>query len=90
VFYLENAEAPDTGPLAVPIPALAVLRDEDAQCDEIVVAIQAERTFEKRLVGYRFLNGGNGICTLEELEWIDALDSRFRLAGGDQSKAPAG
>ena len=90
VFYLEEAEEPDAAPLAVLIPALAVLRDEQKQGDVIVVAIQAERSFEKRLVGYRFLTGGNGICTLGELEWIDASDPRFRDAAREHPRPPAG
>jgi hypothetical protein len=90
VFCLAGAEEPDAAPLDVLVPALAVLRDEQAQSGVIVVAIQAERSFEKQLVGYRFLNGGNGICTLGELEWIDTSDSRFRDAAREQSRPPAG
>ena len=90
VFSLEGGEEPDAAPLAVAIPALAVLRDEQAQDDVIIAAIQAERSFEKRLIGYRFLNGGNGICTLGELEWIDASDPRFRDAARERPRPPAG
>ena len=89
VFYLEGAEPHDAEPLSLPIPRLAVLRDTDTGTDLIVVAIQAERSFQKRLVGYRRLHGGNGMCMLEELEWIDATDFRFREAAHLWSRGPA-
>ena len=79
VFCLQDASPPEAEPLAIPLPALAVIHDGESQLDEVVVAIQAERDVEKRLVGYRFVSGGNGICTLEELRWISDQEARVRL-----------
>jgi hypothetical protein len=44
-----------------------------------VILIQAEsRDDGKVLVGYRPLTGGNGICTLDEVDLLDGPDEMFR------------
>jgi hypothetical protein len=80
VFFLENADLPGATPLTVPLPALALWRDDESGQERVVIAIQAEQTVKQRLVGFRFLEGGNGIATLDELEWVDLADSRVRAA----------
>lgn len=65
VFYLDGAEGAQPG--QVPIPSLALLRDEDGNGTTTVVVIQAEIFRDECTVGYRPLEGGNGICLLEEI-----------------------
>ena len=43
-----------------------------------VVAIQAEKTDGQTFIGVRYLEGGNGVCTLPELEMLDDPDSIFQ------------
>ena len=79
VFFLEGAHAPEAEPLPMSLPALAVWRSETDGA-LVGVAIQAERSFGKRLVGLRLIEGGNAVCHIEELEWIDEADPRVRKA----------
>jgi hypothetical protein len=90
VFYLQDAVAPDAGPLPLDLPSLAVLRDDETLRDIVVVVIQGERSFAKKLVGYRLPYGGNGIALLEQLEWIDASDARVTQAWRPESRPAAG
>ena len=90
VFYLQNAQAPDAAPLGLDLPALAVLHEDDIARARVVVVIQGERSFAKKLVGYRLPDGGNGIALLEQLEWIDASDARVAAAWRHESRPAAG
>jgi hypothetical protein len=57
-------------PINIPLPSLAYQIDPDTKEKTLVVVIQAESTDEGGIVGVRYLEGGNGICDLNELELI--------------------
>jgi hypothetical protein len=76
VFYLQNAEEIGAKPIDMHLPCCAILKEKDREIP--VVLIQAEQADAKKYVGYRDLVGGNGICTLEELELLSGPDARFR------------
>ena len=76
-FYLGNLEEVPAGPAKLKLPALALWRDSDSETPIPVVVIQAEESEIQCTVGIRFLTGGNGVCLLEELEFIDENDQRF-------------
>jgi hypothetical protein len=76
-----------TGPQFIPnepyfteLPAPAILREGGAGEPTPVILIQAEQGPNGVIVGYRHLGGGNGLCTLEELEILPNRDSRFTAA----------
>ena len=86
VFYLGNPEEVPAWPAEIELPAPALLRDDDSGTLTPVVVIQAEESEIRCTVGIRFLTGGNGLCLLEELEFIDEDDQRFvQLSGGAPS-----
>ena len=60
-------------------PAFAVLHPENGQKEKLpVIAIQAESHIAGQvLIGYRPLSGGNGICTLDEIDLLDAPDEQY-------------
>jgi hypothetical protein len=64
-------------PSSVHLPALALWPDPDLGAQRPVVVIQLELG-EQDFAGIRFLEGGNGVCLLEELEMIDENDRRWR------------
>lgn len=68
VFYIEHAEQHEA--IEKELPALAYLEKADGSA-ELVVVIQCERVGSKRLAGYRFFQGGNGMATLEELTFVE-------------------
>jgi len=77
VFYLGNADQIVTAPYDVGLPHCALLVDEESGEKIPVIIVQAERAGEVILVGYRFLTGGNGMCTLSEIELLDEPDNTF-------------
>jgi hypothetical protein len=80
VFFIagENGSPPLARPSPMVLPCCAVLHTESLESSPLaVIAIQAEEVEGKILVGYRPLAGGNGICTLAELELLHGPDERF-------------
>jgi hypothetical protein len=74
-FYIEG-DRTTLKPIALLLPACAILREEKKETP--VIVIQAEETPKSKTVGVRFLEGGNGVCMLEELELLAAPDARFK------------
>jgi hypothetical protein len=57
-------------PLEIEIPSLAYHIDQDTNEKTKVVVIQGEQVGTEKVVGIRYLNGGDGVCLLFELEFI--------------------
>jgi hypothetical protein len=73
VFYI-RPDGNDHRILEVKVPSLAFFFDPETKERNIVVVIQGERVGDEELIGFRYLNGGNGICTVSELEFVDESD----------------
>lgn len=77
--------AEEVRPISLDIPCCAIHRSEEG--DLPVIIIQAETTLhngrENNLAGYRTLDGGIGVCILEELDICHART-------GDSSPRPQG
>jgi hypothetical protein len=56
--------------LDIPIPSIAYHVDSETKEKAVVVVIQAEQSADKEVIGYRMLDGGNGVCLLWELEFL--------------------
>jgi hypothetical protein len=73
VFYVDGPSQA----AQVPLPRCALLREEGGSILPVIL-IQAEARYDGEvLVGYRPLRGGNGICTLRELDLLDGPDEMF-------------
>jgi hypothetical protein len=57
-------------PLEIEIPSLAYHIDQETNEKTKVVVIQGEQVGTKKVIGIRYLNGGDGVCLLFELEFI--------------------
>lgn len=68
VFYINEGQEHQV--LDVQIPALAYQIDEESNSKVLVIVIQAEKVDDTELAGVRYLEGGNGICTWSELEFV--------------------
>ena len=80
VFFLEDPEMTNDHALDAHVPRCATLADEESGEKLPVVIIQVEQADDKVYVGYRPLDGGNGICTEKEIELLDEPDERSRRA----------
>ena len=69
VFRLDSKGEMHT-PLEIEIPSLAYYVDQETKEKTKVVVIQGEQVGEQKIVGIRYLNGGDGACLLFELEFI--------------------
>ena len=76
VFYINNPS--QMKPLEVSLPACAIHMDDDTKRETPVVMIQAEKFQGQKLIGYRFLDGGNGIGLLSEFTILSGPDKRFK------------
>lgn len=66
-------------PVALDLPACAIVTEEDIGEPTPVIVIQAERLEDGTVaIGYRFLDGGTGIASLDEIELLSEPDERFR------------
>jgi len=75
VFYLGNTD--ETGAIHVDIglPHCAVIHV--AGTDIPAVVIQSEQAESKHYIGYRPINGGNGLCAMSEVDLLSEPDARF-------------
>ncbi|HUP62757.1 MAG TPA: hypothetical protein VNA69_20320 [Thermoanaerobaculia bacterium] len=66
-------------PVEIDLPACAIVREEQLGEPTPVIVIQVERIENDTVaVGFRFLDGGCGIGTLEDVEFLSEPDERFR------------
>lgn len=66
-------------PVELDLPSCAVVREEGVGEETAVIIIQAERLEDGTVaVGYRLVDGGTGIATLDEVELLSEPDERFR------------
>jgi hypothetical protein len=77
VFFLGNLDEAPARPSTIRLPALALWPDPELGAHRPVIVIQIEMG-QQHIAGIRFLEGGNGVCLLEELQMIDENDPRWR------------
>ncbi len=66
-------------PIELDLPSCAIVTEEEIGEPTAVIVIQAERLEDGTVaVGYRFLEGGTGIASLDEVELLSEPDQRFR------------
>ena len=76
VYFVETGEDRIPNDLyEMSLPAPAILHEEVG--DVPVIVIQAEMGPNGVMLGYRPLDGGNGVCLLEEVDILAEPDSRF-------------
>ncbi len=70
LMYIDLARHPTAKPLDMPLPRLARYYSEYTKKNELVVVIQAVAIDQDSIVGFRFLNGGNGSSWLKEVTFV--------------------
>ena len=80
LMYFDPTEYPTAKPLKMTMPRLARYYSRNTKQEELVIVIQAVYADEDTVVGFRYLNGGNGTSWLHEVDFlsskeVDALGS---------------
>jgi hypothetical protein len=66
-------------PVELDLPSCAIVQEEGVGEPTAVILIQAERLDDGTVaVGYRLVDGGTGIATLDEVELLSEPDERFK------------
>lgn len=66
-------------PVELDLPSCAIVREEGVGEETAVIIVQAERIEDGSVaVGFRLIDGGTGIATLDEVELLSEPDERFR------------
>ena len=81
LINVDMEKYPNAKPLDMTMPRLATYYSRHTRKDEIVIIIQAINISNDSIVGFRYLNGGNGSARLKEVRFLteDEID---RLPGG--------
>lgn len=69
LIYVNPDDYPEASSIDMKLPALALYRNWSTQRVEIVIVIQAFSIGRDSIVGFRFLNGGNGSAHLVALDF---------------------
>ena len=70
LIFVDQEEYPDAKPMDMIMPKLARYYNEHSGKQEIVIVIQALNISNDAIVGFRYLNGGNGSAWLNEVEFL--------------------
>ncbi len=74
LIYIDPVVHPNAKPLPMPLPRLARYYSQYTKKNELVVVIQALEIGSDSIVGFRFVNGGNGSARLNEVTFISAKE----------------
>lgn len=70
LIYVDLAKYPNAKVLGVPMPKLANYYNPNIGREDLIIVIQAFTIDEDSIVGFRFLNGGNGSARLSEVKFL--------------------
>jgi hypothetical protein len=74
LIYVDTLEYPNAKPLDIELPKLARFYNESSKKEELVIVIQAINVLDDSIVGFRYLNGGNGSAWLNEVTFLNEAD----------------
>ena len=70
LIFVDLEKYPDTKPLDIKMPKLARYFNENSGKEEIIIVIQALEVSNDSVVGFRYLNGGNGSAFLDQVKFL--------------------
>lgn len=74
LMYIDPTEYPLAKALDIQLPQLATYYSNHTKKNELVIVIQAVKIDNDSIVGFRYLNGGNGSCHLSEVNFMAEKD----------------
>jgi hypothetical protein len=70
LIFVDMEKYPDAKPLDMEMPKLARYFSNASKKEEIIIVIQALNISDDSIVGFRYLNGGNGSARLNEVRFL--------------------
>jgi len=70
LIFVDTAKYPNAKPLDITMPKLASFYNENSKREDLVIIIQAINVDNDSIVGFRYLNGGNGSAKLNEVKFL--------------------
>ncbi|MBK6524486.1 MAG: hypothetical protein IPG07_02435 [Crocinitomicaceae bacterium] len=70
LIYVDPAEYPNAKVLGITMPKLATYDNANTGREDLIIVIQAFTVDDDSIVGFRFLNGGNGSARLSEVKFL--------------------
>ena len=70
LIFVDDEKYPDAKPLDIKMPKLARFYNNHSRKEEIIIVIQALNILNDSVVGFRYLNGGNGSARLNEVKFL--------------------
>lgn len=70
LIFIDAEKYPHAKPLDIAMPKLASYYNENAKREEFIIVIQAIKVNNDSIVGFRYLNGGNGSARLKEVRFL--------------------
>ena len=71
LIFVDQDKYPDAKPVDMEMPRLARYYNDYSRKNELVIIIQAVQIADDAIVGFRYLNGGNGSARLSEVRFLD-------------------
>ena len=70
LIFIDHEKYPNAKPLDLKMPQLARFYNNHTRKEEIVIVIQAINVSNDSVVGFRYLNGGNGSARINEVKFL--------------------
>jgi len=70
LIFIDAEKYPDAKPLDMTMPKLASFYNEYSKREDLIIVIQAINVDNDSIVGFRYLNGGNGSARLKEVRFL--------------------
>lgn len=70
LIFVDTDKYPDAKPLDIEMPKLARFFNHSSNKEELIIVIQALNISNDSIVGFRYLNGGNGSAKLNEVKFL--------------------
>lgn len=74
LMYFDPSEFPTATPMEISLPKLARYYSQNTEQNELVIIIQAVVVDQDTVVGFRYLNGGNGTSWYNEVDILSAKE----------------
>lgn len=81
LILVDTEKYPNAKALNTPLPQLAKYHNPYTNREDVIIIIQAIKIQEDSIVGFRFLNGGNGSARLNEVQFITQENARTMIGG---------
>lgn len=76
LIYIDTLIHPNARAINIDLPRLARYNNKFTKKDELVIIIQALDIDGDSIVGFRYLNGGNGSSWLKEISFVDENETK--------------